>query len=122
MARRKPSGPEKNAANAPRRQARHIPTRKTPQPSAPDREFQASGWSGPSKPAEPGLYIVATPIGNARDITLRALDLLAGADAILCEDTRRTGKLLAIYGIRRPMICYHEHNAARVRPGLVVRG
>ncbi|MEE9301287.1 MAG: 16S rRNA (cytidine(1402)-2'-O)-methyltransferase [Alphaproteobacteria bacterium] len=65
--------------------------------------------------------MVATPIGNARDITLRALDLLAGTDAILCEDTRRTGKLLAIYGIRRPMISYHEHNAPRVRPGLVRR-
>ncbi len=52
---------------------------------------------------------------------MRALDLLAGTDAILCEDTRRTGKLLAIYGIRRPMISYHEHNAPRVRPGLVRR-
>ncbi len=64
-----------------------------------------------------GLYIVATPIGNAQDITLRALDLLKQADTILCEDTRMTAKLLMIHGIsRKKTIAYHEHNASNMRP------
>ena len=58
-----------------------------------------------------GFYIVATPIGNMRDITLRALDVLQAADLILCEDTRVTGKLLAAHGITRPkMYSYHDHS------------
>jgi 16S rRNA (cytidine1402-2'-O)-methyltransferase len=69
----------------------------------------------------PGLYVVATPIGNARDITLRALDLLQRADIIACEDTRVTRKLLIIHGIDRPTLAYHDHNAARVRPRLMER-
>jgi 16S rRNA (cytidine1402-2'-O)-methyltransferase len=70
-----------------------------------------------------GLYLVATPIGNLADITLRALDILARADAIACEDTRVTGKLLHLHGIDRrgPLIAYHEHNAERVRPALIKR-
>ncbi len=67
-------------------------------------------------PLAPGLYLVATPIGNLRDITLRALDVLAGADLVLCEDTRVTGKLLSIYGISNRLERYDEHAAARVRP------
>jgi 16S rRNA (cytidine1402-2'-O)-methyltransferase len=73
-----------------------------------------------SKPP-PGLVIVATPIGNAADITLRALDVLRQADAIACEDTRVTGKLMARYGIATALVAYHEHNAARVRPVLLAR-
>ena len=69
----------------------------------------------------PGLHIVATPIGNLRDVTLRALDTLAGADLIACEDTRVTRKLLAAYGIATPMAAYHEHNADRARPRLLER-
>lgn len=69
----------------------------------------------------PGLYIVATPIGNLGDITIRALATLAAADVILCEDTRTTGKLLARYGIRTRLESYHEHNAARMRPGILGR-
>lgn len=65
---------------------------------------------------EPGLYIVATPIGNARDITLRALDVLAAADLVLCEDTRVTSKLFVIHGLKSPLRPYHEHNAASERP------
>jgi 16S rRNA (cytidine1402-2'-O)-methyltransferase len=69
----------------------------------------------------PGLYIVATPIGNARDITLRALDLLHSADLIACEDTRVSAKLMAIHGIDTKLTAYHDHNAERVRPLLLSR-
>ncbi|HVZ91893.1 MAG TPA: 16S rRNA (cytidine(1402)-2'-O)-methyltransferase [Rhizomicrobium sp.] len=64
----------------------------------------------------PGLYVVATPIGNAADITLRALEALKGCDQILAEDTRVTAKLLAIYGIQKPLAAYNDHNAERERP------
>lgn len=70
----------------------------------------------------PGLYFVATPIGAARDITLRALDILASADVIAAEDTRTTRKLMEIHGISlrgRRLIAYHDHNGARVRPRLL---
>ena len=69
----------------------------------------------------PGLHIVATPIGNLGDITLRALAALAGADLIACEDTRVTRKLLDRYGIATPLTPYHEHNAAKARPLLLRR-
>jgi 16S rRNA (cytidine1402-2'-O)-methyltransferase len=68
-----------------------------------------------------GLYLVATPIGNLRDITLRALDVLAAADVIACEDTRVTRTLLDHYGIASPVTAYHEHNAALARPALLAR-
>src|SRR6516225_8079040 len=67
-------------------------------------------------PLAPGLYVVATPIGNLRDITLRALDVLAGADLVLAEDTRVTGKLLSVYGLSKKLERYDEHAAARARP------
>ena len=67
----------------------------------------------------PGLYLVATPIGNARDITLRALDILAAADLVACEDTRVTRRLLNIHGLKARLTAYHDHNAERVRPRLV---
>jgi len=66
-----------------------------------------------------GLYIVATPIGNLKDITLRALDILKECDAILCEDTRVSQKLLSTYGIEKPLISYHDHNANKVRPQII---
>jgi 16S rRNA (cytidine1402-2'-O)-methyltransferase len=69
----------------------------------------------------PGLYLVATPIGNLGDITLRALQTLAGADLIACEDTRVTRKLLDRYAIATPLTPYHDHNAAKARPGLLRR-
>jgi 16S rRNA (cytidine1402-2'-O)-methyltransferase len=64
---------------------------------------------------------VATPIGNLRDITLRALEVLAAADLIACEDTRRSRKLVDHYGIATPVIPYHDHNAAVARPKLIAR-
>src|SRR5580692_3091195 len=69
----------------------------------------------------PGLHIVATPIGNLADITIRALAALAGADVIACEDTRVTRKLLDRYGITTPLSPYHEHNAEKARPALLRR-
>src|SRR5438270_817351 len=68
-----------------------------------------------------GLYLVATPIGNLRDVTLRALEVLAAADLIACEDTRVTRKLLDHYGITAPLTPYHDHNAATARPKLLAR-
>lgn len=68
---------------------------------------------------QPGLYLVATPIGNLADITLRALSVLARADHICCEDTRHSLKLLNHYGISGRLSAYHDHNAARERPKIL---
>lgn len=70
----------------------------------------------------PGLYLVATPIGSARDVTLRALDILGGADLLAAEDTRQARKLLDIHGVRREsrtILPYHDHNGAQMRPRLL---
>jgi 16S rRNA (cytidine1402-2'-O)-methyltransferase len=73
-------------------------------------------------PAQPGgLYLVATPIGNLGDISLRALEVLAAADAIACEDTRVTRKLTEHYGIATPHTPYHDHNAEEARPKILAR-
>ncbi len=81
----------------------------------------------PSKPSEteaackypPGLYLVATPIGNLEDITLRALTLLELADVIYCEDTRVSRKLLTSYSLKKQMKTYHDHNADEIRPRIL---
>lgn len=101
----------------------------SPQPAGPadtPKESIGATWRskclahGPRGRAPgPGLYIVSTPIGHAEDITLRALDTLEAADVILCEDTRVTGKLLALYGLQKPMLAYHDHNGARMRPRIL---
>nr|WP_137699712.1 16S rRNA (cytidine(1402)-2'-O)-methyltransferase [Marimonas lutisalis] len=75
-----------------------------------------------SSDLEPGLYLVAVPIGTARDITLRALDILASADVIAAEDTRSTRRLMEIHGVAlgdRPLVAYHDHNGERMRPRLL---
>jgi 16S rRNA (cytidine1402-2'-O)-methyltransferase len=73
----------------------------------------------PARPLEPALYLVATPIGNLGDITLRALETIAAADILACEDTRVTRNLLSRYGIRQRPLAYHEHNAGEAGPRLV---
>jgi 16S rRNA (cytidine1402-2'-O)-methyltransferase len=73
------------------------------------------------QPLQPGLYLVATPIGNLADISLRALATLAGADLVAAEDTRHSRKLLTHYGVRAELTPYHEHNAAKERPKLIAR-
>jgi 16S rRNA (cytidine1402-2'-O)-methyltransferase len=70
-------------------------------------------------PPAPGLHLVATPIGNLGDVSLRALAVLRGADRIWCEDTRVTARLLARYGIRTPLAPYHDHNAEAARPAIL---
>lgn len=69
----------------------------------------------------PGLRIVATPIGNLGDVTMRALEVLRGADLIACEDTRHTVRLLQHYQIHRPLISLNEHNEARRTPEIIER-
>ncbi len=93
------------------------PKDQAPPPSA----FTALGMRAEADPIAPGLHVVATPIGNLRDITLRALATLAAADAVIAEDTRVSRNLLAHYGVTTPLVAYHEHNAAVVRPHLLAR-
>ena len=98
---------------------RSLATRATPDVIDQTNEAEPSGEPATSKPS--GLYLVATPIGNSRDITLRALDILAGAHVIACEDTRVTAKLLAIHNISRPLLAYHEHNADKAGADIIKR-
>src|SRR5260370_269402 len=80
------------------------------------RQYVVNGQAFVAPPLASGLHLVATPIGNLRDITLRALEVLAAADLIACEDTRRSRTLLDHYGISTPTTPYHEHNATLARP------
>jgi 16S rRNA (cytidine1402-2'-O)-methyltransferase len=79
-------------------------------------QFVVAGHAIAAAPIAPGLHIVATPIGNLADVTIRALSTLAGADLVYCEDTRMSRRLLERYAIRVPVSAYHEHNAQRLRP------
>jgi 16S rRNA (cytidine1402-2'-O)-methyltransferase len=74
-----------------------------------------------ARPLPPGLYLVATPIGNLGDISLRALSVLARAELVAAEDTRHSKKLLSHFGLRGELTPYHEHNAERERPRLIAR-
>ena len=87
--------------------------------------FTVLGMAAEGERLTPGLHVVATPIGNLRDMSLRALSTLASAELILAEDKRVTKTLLAHYGITTPMLSYHEHNAEEMRPrvlGLLAEG
>lgn len=79
----------------------------------------AAAAQSKTSPLLPGLYLVATPIGNLRDISLRALDTLAACDEILAEDTRRAAKLLSAYNIKASLSPYHDHNEAKRTPALL---
>jgi 16S rRNA (cytidine1402-2'-O)-methyltransferase len=83
--------------------------------------FSIAGHVLPAAKLGAGLYLVATPIGNLADITLRALETLAGADVIACEDTRVSRRLTERYAISAELTPYHEHNAAAARPKLLQR-
>lgn len=100
-------------------------SRPSPRPdtdaTAVSRQILVAGHAIVVPKAPPGLYLAATPIGNLGDITLRALETLAGSDVICCEDTRVTRKLLDRYGITVPLSPYHEHNAAAMRPKILAR-
>lgn len=85
------------------------------------RRYNIDGHAFAASRAAPGLYVVATPIGNLRDVTLRALETLAGVDVVACEDTRQTRKLLDRYGIRTRLMPYHEHSGADAREHLLTR-
>ncbi|MEF2550384.1 16S rRNA (cytidine(1402)-2'-O)-methyltransferase [Aurantimonas sp. A2-1-M11] len=86
---------------------------------APTRRYRIRDAAQTAPRPEPGLYLVATPIGNLGDVTLRGLELIAGADRLACEDTRVTAKLLARFGIERRMTAYHEHNAEEAGAALL---
>src|SRR5215813_4556913 len=83
--------------------------------------YRIEGREFAARPLAPGLHLVATPIGNLGDVTLRALETLAAADLIACEDTRVTARLLERYGIRTALTPYHDHNAAAARPKILAR-
>jgi 16S rRNA (cytidine1402-2'-O)-methyltransferase len=85
------------------------------------RRYFLKGQAIEAPALSPGLHLVATPIGNLRDITLRALETLAAADLIACEDTRVTRKLIDHYGITTALAPYHEHNATQARPKILAR-
>jgi 16S rRNA (cytidine1402-2'-O)-methyltransferase len=85
------------------------------------RTFSLCGQTFPASKIASGLHLVATPIGNLGDITVRALEVLAGVDLIACEDTRITRRLTEHYGIGAELSPYHEHNAATARPRLLKR-
>ncbi|WFU72662.1 16S rRNA (cytidine(1402)-2'-O)-methyltransferase [Bradyrhizobium sp. CB2312] len=88
-------------------------------PDAAPRGFSIDAYRLPAPKAAPGLYLVATPIGNLGDITLRALQTLAGVDVIACEDTRITRRLTERYDIAAQLKQYHEHNAEVARPKIL---
>jgi 16S rRNA (cytidine1402-2'-O)-methyltransferase len=104
-----------------------MPTPRNPKQPGPERErpatrrYTLAAQILEAPALAPGLYVVATPIGNLRDVTLRALEILAAADLIACEDTRVSRKLTDRYGIASPLIAYHDHNAAAVRPKILAR-
>ena len=90
-------------------------------PELPDTPTEAPTEAMAPEPLSPGLYIVATPIGNLGDLSPRAADILARADVLAVEDSRVTAGLLRHIGARRSMLPYHDHNAEGMRPGLIAR-
>ncbi len=91
----------------------------SPDPDSPARTFAVAGHLVSAPKAAPGLHLVATPIGNLGDITLRALETLAGVDIVACEDTRITRRLIERFSISATLKQYHEHNAEQARPKIL---
>lgn len=91
----------------------------SPQEQPPQEQAGASRLYRVDPKLAPGLYVVSTPIGNLRDITLRALDILASADIVCAEDTRVAAKLLSAFGVSARLRPYHDHNGAQARPALL---
>lgn len=104
-----------------------MPSKSALPPDFPDpatsgqRQFAIGSHVLPAAKAKPGLYLVATPIGNLGDVTIRALETLAGVDVVACEDTRISHRLMERFAIRTQLTPYHEHNAATARPKLLAR-
>ena len=90
-------------------------------PSEKVRYFRVFGQDVPAREVAPGLYLVATPIGNLGDVTLRALEILAGVEVVACEDSRVTRRLFERYAIATPLLTYHDHNAETARPKILAR-
>src|SRR4030081_2362063 len=86
-----------------------------------ERTFSLGGHILTAPKPVPGLYLVATPIGNLGDVTLRALETLAGVEVVACEDSRVTRRLFERYAITTPLITYHDHNAEAARPKILAR-
>ena len=105
-----------NTDTRPRR--RRAPADATAKPPS---TFTAFGLAAEAEAIDPGLHVVATPIGNLKDVSFRALATLAAADAVLAEDTRVTRTLLMHYGITTPLVAYHEHSNAAVRERMIAR-
>jgi 16S rRNA (cytidine1402-2'-O)-methyltransferase len=97
------------------------PDPKTEPTTGPTRHYHLFAQEIEAPRPDPGLYLVATPIGNLGDMTLRGLEILAGVDVIACEDTRVTRKLTDRYGVTTPLVPYHDHNAETARPKLLAR-
>lgn len=97
---------------------RNVPA-SSPDPDSTARTFAVAGHLVSAPKAAPGLYLVATPIGNLGDITLRALETLAGVDIVACEDTRITRRLIERFSITATLKQYHEHNAEQARPKIL---
>src|SRR5215470_7547747 len=90
-------------------------------PTQKSKFFRVFGEDIAARELPAGLYLVATPIGNLSDVTLRALETLAAVEAIACEDSRVTGRLLERYAITTPLLIYHDHNAEIARPKILAR-
>lgn len=86
-----------------------------------DRHYVLGGQRFLARSLEPGLHVVATPIGNLRDMTIRAVETMAAASVVACEDTRVTRRLVEHFGLSAKLVPYHEHNAAEMRPRLLAR-
>ena len=116
-----PNGFSQAAEATPHPNGRSRPSKRAAPPTVTADTASVAGGLPIKRPIAPGLHVVATPIGNLADITLRALDILRGAALVACEDTRVSAKLFQHHAVATERIAYHDHNAERVRPLLLAR-